>query len=256
MSVTSNPFSLFLWNLVCLVFFLFVLLLCFVSMAIGILFSHSKPRWIYLVPKVGSKVLLNFFGTKPIVEGEEYLDFSEPKVYVSNHSSNLDFLIVPALMPTLVKILGKEELVSFPVIGTVMKHLYITVRRNDPEDRALCMQKMKDALMEGYSIFIFPEGTRNNGANELRSFYDGAFRLAIEAQVPLVTLTILNASERVRPRSSTIFPGPVYCSWSKEINTEGMTLNEVEKLKQNVKRDIQEKLDEYYGQKIPQWVGK
>lgn len=256
MSVTSNPLSLLLWNLVCLVFFVLVLIACFTAMAIGIFFSNTKPKWIYQVPKIGSKVLLNFFGTKTIVEGEEKIDFSTPKVYVSNHSSNLDFLIVPALMPAMVKLLGKEELVSYPVIGTVMKHLYITVRRNDPNDRVLCMQRMKDALQEGYSIFIFPEGTRNKGGNELRSFYDGAFKLAIEAQVPLVTLTILNASERVKPRSSTVYPGPVYCSWSKEIDTTGMNLEHVESLKQTVKRDIQEKLDEYYGARIPQWVTK
>lgn len=252
---TSNPFFLLFWNAVCFVFFLFVLAAAFISMAIGILFSNTKPRWIYQVPKLASKISLNFFGTKLHVEGEERVDFSTPKVYVSNHSSNLDFLVVPTLMPTMVKILGKEELVSYPVVGLVMKHLYITVRRNDPEDREICMQKMKDALKEGYSIFIFPEGTRNNGANELRSFYDGAFRLAIEAQVPLVALTIFNASERVKPRSFTIHPGPVYCSWSRPIDTDGLTINEVEFLKQKVKRDIQEKLDEYYGSRIPQWVG-
>jgi 1-acyl-sn-glycerol-3-phosphate acyltransferase len=225
-------------------------------MATGILFSNTKPKWIYQVPKTGSKILLNLFGSKTIVDGEEFLDFTKPKVYVSNHSSNLDFLIIPALMPAMVKLLGKEELVSYPVIGTVMKHLYITVRRNDHDDRALCMQKMKDALNEGYSIFIFPEGTRNNGANELRSFYDGAFKLSIEAQVPIQALTIFNASERVKPRSSTIYPGPVYCSWSKEFNTEGLNINHIESLKQTVKRDIQEKLDEYYGARIPQFIGK
>ncbi len=256
MSVNSSPLSLLLWNLVCLVFFVFVLACAFISMAIGILFSNTKPQWIYQVPKLASKISLNFFGTKLHVDGEEKIDFSTPKVYVSNHSSNLDFLIIPALMPSMVKLLGKEELVSYPVVGMVMKHLYITVRRNDPADRALCMQKMKEALQEGYSIFIFPEGTRNNGANELRSFYDGAFRLAIEAQVPIIPLTIYNASERVKPRSFTIYPGPVYCSWSKEINTEGLTLNHAESLKQTVKRDIQEKLDEYYGARIPQWVGR
>jgi 1-acyl-sn-glycerol-3-phosphate acyltransferase len=94
---------------------------------------------------------------------------------------------------------------------------------------------MKRSLDEGISVFLCPEGTRNRTSNPLIEFKDGAFRLAIEAQVPVAVFTIFDSKKRNSPQSQMeIIPGVIHGKWDEPIETKGMTLDDVSLLKEKV----------------------
>jgi 1-acyl-sn-glycerol-3-phosphate acyltransferase len=91
----------------------------------------------------------------------------------------------------LFEFLGKKEAARMPFFGFIINRLCILVSRKSEFSRKASYQKMKEGLDRGYSIFLYPEGTRNRTNEPVKDFYDGAFRLAIEMQKPLVVNTLV-----------------------------------------------------------------
>jgi 1-acyl-sn-glycerol-3-phosphate acyltransferase len=104
---------------------------------------------------------------------------------------------------------------------------------------------MVSTIKEGFPIFIYPEGTRNRTTEPLKSFYDGAFRLAIEAKVPIVAQTILGVKE-IYNADTPLFLQPgrvdVYFDW---IDTSAYASNEAAKLREDVKEIMLERIRQH-----------
>jgi 1-acyl-sn-glycerol-3-phosphate acyltransferase len=90
------------------------------------------------------------------------------------------------------------------------------------------------ALKQGESLFLYPEGTRNRTGQPLKEFKDGAFRAAILAQVPIVVQTLVNPRELNNPDGIHLQPGRLDLHFSAPIDTRGMSLEDVPRLKQQV----------------------
>lgn len=148
------------------------------------------------------------------VRGKEKLDGKGPFIIVSNHRSFLDILINAAAYPGLYKYLSKKEMVRIPVWGMVVRRLCILVDRKSAESRAESYNAMRATLENGFSILLYPEGTRNRTGEPLKDFYDGAFRLAAETGYPLAVMT-LNDSGRLNDpvRELDLSPGWVDVHW-------------------------------------------
>ena len=173
------------------------------------------------------------------IEGLENIDKNKAYVMVSNHRSQLDIVACVLSCSNMFKYLAKEELTKMPVIGYAVKKFYIPVNRKSREGRAQSITNMIEALKEGISVFIYPEGTRNKTDQPLIPFYDGAFRLAIGEQVPMAVLTIIGAENLLSPKyTMSLHPGLIRCIWSKPIETTGMTVNDIESLKNKVKQTM------------------
>ena len=92
----------------------------------------------------------------------------------------------------------------------------------------------------GISILIFPEGTQNRSKEPLQPFYDGAFRIAIETQQPLLPLVVIGAGKLMPPKKFFIQPGRISIHVLDEIPTEGLTLADVTKLKEKAYQLMEE----------------
>ena len=169
------------------------------------------------------------------IKGKEKIDRKRVYVFVANHQSQLD---IPAFMlsnRSVFRFLSKAELARIPVFGYILRKLYITVDRADKNDRSKSIQLLRKSLDEGVSVFLCPEGTRNRTKAPLIEFKDGAFRLAIEAQVPIAVLTVLDSKKRNSPRSQLeLIPGTIHGIWNDIIDTKGLTLDDVSLLKNRV----------------------
>ena len=173
------------------------------------------------------------------VRGKKHFDKKRSYVLVSNHQSLLDIFANAVSCPVVSKFLAKAELGRAPIFGYTARSLCILIDRKSVTSRHQSYMNMKNALDEGFSIFIYPEGTRNRSDKPLRKFYDGAFRLAIETQTPIMVQTLVGTKRLCNPnRLLDLSPGLVHCYWDPPIETTGMTLDDIPRLKEQVQQTM------------------
>ena len=176
-------------------------------------------------------VFLTLVGIRLRVEGRERLDPQQSYVIVGNHRSSLDFIVNAHAFPGVFRFLAKQELLKIPVFGWVVKKMCLIVDRSSTMSRARSVVALKQHLAEGWSIFIYPEGSRNRSDAPLGQFYDGAFRIAIQTGAPVAVQTLVNIS-KITANGAGLWPGTVRVVWDTPISTEGMKSDDVAALKE------------------------
>jgi 1-acyl-sn-glycerol-3-phosphate acyltransferase len=102
------------------------------------------------------------------------------------------------------------------------------------ESRKRSMTYLKKMLDLGINILIFPEGTQNRSGQLLQPFYDGAFRIAIETQQPIMPMAVLGAGRLMPPGKFSVLPGRIRIVVGEEVPTNGLTIDDVGALKDKV----------------------
>lgn len=179
---------------------------------------------------------LNFI--KYEVINSKNVDRKKSYIYTCNHTSFLD---VPGLclgVPTQFRPLAKKELLKIPVFGLIAKVATVIVDRSSTESRKRSVKKLKQALSDGISILIFPEGTQNRTDQPLQPFYDGAFRIAVEAGAPIMPIVITNAGKLMPPSTLNVKPGKIKVTFGEEVDTSGYSLSELPFLKEKVYNEM------------------
>lgn len=191
---------------------------------LGWLTSRLSPLWDFSVE-----------GTAPADIGHRAY------VVVSNHESTADPFLLTYL-PWDMRWVAKEELFKVPVIGLAFQWSGdIPLRRGHGDSVRAVMDECKRSLTAGIPIMMFPEGTRSKHG-ELLPFRDGAFRLAIEAGVPILPLAIAGTKE-CRPKGSKWFGrARARVKVLEPISTEGMTLDDVASLRERARDAIADAL--------------
>ncbi|MEY4334443.1 MAG: hypothetical protein RLZZ196_3187, partial [Bacteroidota bacterium] len=158
---------------------------------------------IYHLCKIWAGVWYFFLGVRHQEIHEIEHEKSQQYIFIANHNSYMDIPPVVLIAHNPLRILGKFESSKIPIFGWIYREAVIMVDRSNPERRAQSVRDLKQAIADGLSIFIFPEGTFNESENPLKSFYDGAFRIAIETQTPIKPLLFIDTIERMH--FSTVF---------------------------------------------------
>lgn len=222
----------FPWTLWCGLTFVFALTISFPLLLAGVM--SRNERWLHrlhYIPPAIARTLLFLWGIRIELHEERDQHHSGPYVYISNHTSYLDALVAGGLIRDYIKFLGKGEILYWPVLGYLLKNLYVPVWRNDQEHRTWSMEQMKQKINDGASFFICPEGTCNTTPQLLKHFHSGAFRLAVDCRIPLVIMTIVGSSRLFPRKGLMIRPGKVIVYRHKAIIPGPVGEAEVERLK-------------------------
>lgn len=161
------------------------------------------------------------------IVGEHNLWKSRPAVFLFNHQSPLDVMLVTALLRRDFAAVAKKELQNHPMfapLGYLGGIAYID--RSNASQAREALQPVIDALRNGTSIAIAPEGTRSPTA-ELLPFKKGPLHIAMQAQVPIVPMVIRNAGEVMPAHSPWISPGVVQVAVLDPIPTTGWTIRDI-----------------------------
>jgi 1-acyl-sn-glycerol-3-phosphate acyltransferase len=154
-------------------------------------FAHGcARRW--------SRLILGTTGVRVRVEGLERISPHATYVFVSNHQSIYDTPVIFASLPHQLRIIAKESLARFPVLGWHLKrggHLFVD--RQHP-DRAGILKRWRTLVAEGLSLIIYAEGTRSSDGRVGR-FKAGSFMLATQAGLPIVPLAVIG-TRKVMPK--------------------------------------------------------
>jgi len=165
-------------------------------------------------------------------KGSKKIDTSRSYIYVGNHSSFLDAVAIVVCIPQAFSPLGKIEMLKVPVFGWIYKRLVVMIDRSSRESRDQSVAELRNHLNKGESILIFPEGTMNKTDGLLAPFYDGAFRLAIETQTPIMPFAILNSKAHLPRRNPLLLkPGLIKTVFGEAVEVKGMTASDLNELK-------------------------
>ena len=166
------------------------------------LLSQSRSDGVNSMISVLGDLGLALGGIKLAVKGNENLWIKRPAVFLFNHQSNADMFINAKLLRKDVIAIAKKELKLSPVGPLLMAAGVVFIDRANKDKAIEAMQPVIDALKNGQSVAIAPEGTRSFDKN-LGPFKKGAFHLAMAAGVPIVPIVIMNAHD-VMPRGSNL----------------------------------------------------
>ncbi|MCF8341667.1 MAG: 1-acyl-sn-glycerol-3-phosphate acyltransferase [Chitinophagaceae bacterium] len=190
--------------------FVFVLsmLVFYIPMWAAGLWKEPKRTAIFIATvRAWMFVFLNLTGVRLSIKGREKFKKGENYIVVCNHNSMMDVPISSPGIPGANKTIAKIELSKIPLFGMIYKRGSILVDRDSEQSRKDSFQKMKAALELGMHVCLYPEGTRNKTGNPLKSFHDGAFRLAVTTGKSIVPAVIFN-SGKVLPNNKSFFYWP------------------------------------------------
>ena len=175
---------------------------------------------------------------------EEKHDTNKQYIFVSNHISYLDIpMMMKAIRRQHVRILGKAEMSKVPIFGFIYKKGAVLVDRENAKGRLTSIKNLIYFLKRKISVFICPEGTFNMTDEPLKNFYDGAFRIAIQTQMPIRPILFLDTYDRLSYKSIfSLNPGKCRSVYLSETSTEGLTINDVAILKEKIFRQMEDAL--------------
>jgi 1-acyl-sn-glycerol-3-phosphate acyltransferase len=183
-------------------------------------------RWCRMIARtVGADVRLH--GAHHIVPGASY-------VFLSTHQSYMDIPAMLGYLPAQLRIAAKKSLFRIPFMGWHLTRAgHIPIDRSSTQNAVASMQRAANYLRRGICAFVFPEGTRSRDGY-LHRFKKGGFKLAIQAQAPIIPVTIVGSREILPPDSIIFRPGPIDMYVDAPIPTKDLTDTDLEGLMQQV----------------------
>lgn len=169
--------------------------------------------------------------------GVRISDPRRPYVAVANHESYADIFLLSHL-PWEMKWLSKDQIFRVPFMGWMMRMAGdIAVRRESARSRVQSLDGIRDRLAKRVSVMIMPEGTRSRGADML-PFRDGAFRVAIERQVPILPIAIAGTRHCMKPGSLVVEPAVAEARVLPPVETAGLDPADADALREQVRAMI------------------
>jgi 1-acyl-sn-glycerol-3-phosphate acyltransferase len=177
---------------------------------------------------MGSGLALAIAGIRIEVEGAEHLWSHRPAVYMINHQSPIDPLVVGKILRGKFTGVVKKEVASIPVAGQFLRFAdFAFIDRGNTAQAKAALQPAVDRLRAGISLAIAPEGTRSH-TPRLGAFKKGAFHVAMQAGVPIVPIVIRNAGEVMSRDAKTMRPGTIDIVVRPPIAADGWTVDELD----------------------------
>ena len=190
------------------------------------------------------KVMLFIAGTKQIVIGEENVPKDQPVLYIPNHRSYFDILLVYSRVPGLTGFVAKDAMLRYPILRDWMKKLYcLFLNRENPREGLKTILQGIEYIKQGISICIFPEGTRNKVDTEMLPFKEGSLKMAEKTGCLIIPVAITNSSQIYENHMPWIHSCQVVLEYGTPIDVNALTKEEKKHLGAYCRDRIQEMLD-------------
>ena len=179
------------------------ILILFPFLIVSILKESWYP-YFFKLARIWARFILIGMGFNVKIKNQQTLEKNKSYMFVANHTSMADIMLMLVSVKNPFVFVGKKELAKIPLFGFFYKRTCILVDRSSPKSRQAVFLMAQKRLKSGLSICIFPEGGVPEEHILLDEFKDGAFRLAINHQIPIVPLTFKDNKKRF---SYTFFSG-------------------------------------------------
>lgn len=187
-----------------------------------------KASWHRHVSRVWMWIYLHLIGCPLKVTGKEHFNAPTNYVIVCNHNSLMDVPVSTPFMPRPNKTIAKKSFAKIPLFGWIYTFGSVLVDRKSDESRRKSYEEMKRMLAIGLDMLIYPEGTRNRTQDPLKSFYDGAFKLAVDTGKPILPVILLH-TKKVLPANLFFYlmPHHLEMHFLTPVSTQGKSAGEL-----------------------------
>jgi 1-acyl-sn-glycerol-3-phosphate acyltransferase len=229
-------YGLLIFTLLFILFFPFLLIPIFLKKQFGLI--GFLNRW-------WARALFFLVGLPFSVKHKEKLDPAKQYIFCPNHFSYLDIAAMGLNTHNAIFV-GKNDMENIPLFGFMYRSLHITVDRTKLRSRYSTMLRALEALDEGKSLVIFPEGGIMTEKDPVMArFKDGAFRASIEKQIPIVPVTIPYNWIILPPDEFLLRWRPMKIIFHEPIDPSPYTLRDLDALKEKVRTTIETELHQY-----------
>jgi len=205
-----------------------------------LIISILRESWypfFFKLARLWAKFILIGMGFNYIIEREQTPKYKKSYMFIANHTSMTDIMLMLVSVKNPFVFVGKMELAKIPLFGFFYKRTCILVDRSSEKSRKGVFLRAQRRLQSGLSICIFPEGGVPDHQIVLDEFKDGAFRLAINHQIPVVPITFADNKKRFSYLFFSGGPGKMRVKIHRFLLTNGLTIENTKDL--NLKaRDI------------------
>lgn len=233
-------FKYIFWVLYRIWFYILVALPIFIAFPL-LLISILKESWypfFFKLARMWAKFILVGMGFRWNIEKEQTPEKHKSYMFIANHTSMADIMLMLVSVKNPFVFVGKKELANIPVFGFFYKRTCILVDRTSEKSRKAVFLRAQRRLQSGLSICIFPEGGVPEEHVELDEFKDGAFRLAINHQIPIVPLTFPDNKKRFPFTFFSGSPGIMRVRIHKFLPTEGLEIKDTKTLNEKARQVI------------------
>ena len=228
MKVLKNIFGA-IWAVWGIVIFTLTLLVVVIPICITFLIKEPTGTEIFRqISAIWMRIFLTLIGCPLRVVGRKNFKKGKAYIVVCNHNSLMDVPVTTPFVPGANKTIGKASFKKVPVFGWVYTRGTVLVDRNSEESRRRSFDEMKLTLSHGLHMVIYPEGTRNRTCDPLKSFHDGAFKLAIATKKDIIPTLVFN-TKKVLPvdKSFYLCPHQLRMHFLPAVSSEGITNKEL-----------------------------
>ena len=187
----------------------------------------------FKIARAWANTILFVMGFKVVITKKQQIENNKSYMFCPNHTSMIDIMVMLSVAKNPFVFVGKIELAKIPIFGFFYKRTCILVDRNNSKSRKAVFDEARRRLLNGLSVCIFPEGlVPSDESIILSDFKNGAFRLAIEHQIPIVPLTFFDCKKRFSYTFFSGSPGKLRVQIDDFIETKGLTLKDIRSLKE------------------------
>ncbi len=213
-----------------------------------LLISISKEKWypfFFRLARFWAKFILIGMCFRYSVEKEQVPEKGKSYMFIANHTSMTDIMLMLVAVKNPFVFVGKKELAKIPLFGFFYKRTCILVDRSSEKSRKAVFLQAQRRLKQGLSICIFPEGGVPDESVLLDTFKDGAFRLAINHNIPIVPLTFADNKKRFSYTFFSGSPGKMRAKIHHFILTDALTITDTKMLNAKARNIIYKQLQEF-----------
>jgi 1-acyl-sn-glycerol-3-phosphate acyltransferase len=228
------------------IWFYILLAIPIVVMLPFLLISILKEEWypmFFKLAQLWAGFILIGMGFRWRIECEQVPEERKSYMFVANHTSMADIMLMLVSLKNPFVFVGKAELAKIPLFGFFYRRTCILVDRGSEKSRKAVFLRAQKRLKQGVSICIFPEGgVPDDEGVILDEFKDGAFRLAINHHIPVVPLTFGDNKKRFSYTFFSGSPGKMRVKIHKFLPTKSLTTSDTKNLNQQTRQIILEQL--------------
>lgn len=242
-----RAFKYIFWVLYRVWFYILVglpILILFPILLISILKESWYP-YFFKIARVWAKVILIGMGFNYQIDREQTPEKNKSYMFIANHTSMADIMLMLVSVKNPFVFVGKKELAKIPLFGFFYKRTCILVDRSSAKSRQAVFLRAQKRLKTGVSICIFPEGGVPEEHIELDEFKDGAFRLAINHQIPIVPLTFADNKKRFSYTFFSGSPGKMRAKIHEFLSTKGLKIDDTRHLNLKARDIIKKQLEAF-----------